>query len=386
MKLKRKLRYLPYRIIPYNMGYRPAGINYTQEGIRYHEIYPPFQSMLSFSGDLYKVCSDFIITPRVVDFPATCVVEAEGGRIFATKRCIAVIDKNNLLAPDVSYHHVTINKFGNPTDNDVFKISFFHKPVHYKGTVFSMLSGAGAATNYGHWLIDAIPRIGLLKKSGLLDEVDWFLVPADKYDYHADSLAMLGASREKLIVSNQINHIQADRIIATSTPRYIGHFPDWAGQFLRESYHKAVKPHKYPSRVYIRRSDSAIRRIINEDEIVTALSRYNFIDYELSKLSFAEKVNLFRSADIVVSATGAGLSNLVFCKPGTIALEIFHSKFMSTMFADIATKMGLDYHYIIKDQDKKATSLREGVKGHYNLDVWQVMKKVEELVGERVNL
>lgn len=376
---------MPYRIIPYNLEYKPSGVNYTRENIRFHEIYRPFQSVLGFPNELYKLCADFIATPWTVHFPAACVVEADEGRIYATKRCIAIIDRNNLLAPDPSYHHVTINKFGDPADNDVFKIRFFHKPVRYKGTVFSMLSGAGAATNYGHWLIDAIPRIGLLKKSGLFDQVDWFLVPSDKYDYHIDSLAALGAPRVKLIPSRSVNHIQADRIIAASAPRYIGHFPEWAGHFLRDSYYEAIKPVKYPSRVYIRRSDSAIRRILNEDEIVTALSRYSFIDYELSRLSFAEKVNLFRSAEIVVSATGAGLSNLVFCKPGTIALEIFHAKFMSTMFADIATRMGLDYHYIIKDADTKPSSLREGVKGHYRLDVWQVLQKVEELVGEKVS-
>lgn len=378
--LRRTMRGLKERLIPHNINYRPFGLNTTKQGISKYEVHPAFQSALPFSESLYNKCGDYIVTPRVVNVPPASVIIAEGGRIYATRQYIAVIDQDNALIPETSYHHVGINKLGNPEDNPVFKTTFFINPQKYKGTVFSMLSGGGAADNYGHWLIDAIPRLGLLKQSGLFSEVDWFIVPTYRHEYHKSSLSLLDIPPEKIIDAGKALHIHADRVISTTTPRHIGHFPTWAGEFLRQSYHQAIRPEKYPPLVYVRRSDSLIRRILNEDEIVASIKPYGFVDYELSRLSFPEKVNLFRSAKVVASATGAGLSNIVFCQPGAKVLEIFHSKFMSTMFADIALRVGLDYHYIIKEDGKKHKSLREGVKVHYTLNVNQVKNKIADML------
>jgi capsular polysaccharide biosynthesis protein len=57
---------------------------------------------------------------------------------------------------------------------------------------------------------------------------------------------------------------------------------------------------------------------------------------ELSTLSFVEKMSQFAKADLIVSATGAGLANMLFCKPGTQVLEIFNDGIIVGPFYDIA--------------------------------------------------
>ncbi len=378
--IKKGLRRLKFKFVPYNSKYKPLGVNKIKDNIDHKEIFPTFQSSLQISKELSEACTEYIRTPRVVTFPPAQVIEIPNGRLYATNAYIAVIDQTNYLIPQVSYHYVSINKLGLSDENTVFRNRFFINPVKYPGTLFTMLSGGGAVTNYGHWLIDAIPRVGLLKKSGWFDSVDWFLAPNYKYDYQQDTLSLLGIPKEKVIVANEVNHIIADKIIATSNTRHIGHFPVWALEFLRNAFLDQIKPEQYPEFVYIRRSDSSIRRVINEEELVAQLKPLGFVDYELSKLSFSQKVNLFRSAKVVVGATGAGLSNLIFCNPKTKILEIFHSTFISTMFADMANNADLDYHYIIKDGGKKAKTIKEGEIGHFMVDIDPIIQKVKDLL------
>jgi capsular polysaccharide biosynthesis protein len=377
--LKKALNPAVLKYFPYNTKYKTQGINKDKSELRYINIHPSFTSNLGFSIDLYHECPEYIMTPREVDVPPAYVVEAENGRIYSTFAYIAIMDKRNFLIPEVSYHHVAINKIGAPEENPVLRTKMFIDPVKFNGAVFSMISGGGAVTNYGHWLIDALPRIGLLKKSGLFGEVDWFLVPNYQYDFHKESLSLLGIPSVKIIKEKAVDHIIADKIIASTTPRHIGHFPLWAAEFLRESFLPSTPVKNYPPFAYIRRSDSAIRRIINEDDLVAELKPLGFIDYELSRLSFSQKVNLFRSARIIVSATGAGLSNIVFCNPKTTVLELFYSSFMSTMFANIAVKVDLEYQYLINRSGKKTRDIKEGEIGHFSINVGDVVRKVKTL-------
>jgi len=48
-----------------------------------------------------------------------------------------------------------------------------------------------------------------------------------------------------------------------------------------------------------------------------------FKRYNLEDLNFAEGVQLFQSAEVVVSFHSSGLTNLIFSKPGTRVIEIF---------------------------------------------------------------
>jgi hypothetical protein len=376
---------LKHRFVPHNLRYRPKDVykKGQDNSVVYYDIYPSFNSVLNLPPDLYNACTDYVKTPKSVDFPPSYVIDIEEGRVLASNMYVNIISKKDEVVSEASYYHVAMNLLGDPTANPIFRQKYFYEPIKHKGTVFSMLSGGGAVINYSHWLIDAIPRIGLLKKSGLFNKVDKFLVPNYKYDYHFETLELLGIPSSKVIIGNEYNHIQADKIIATSNPRHIGHFPYWIGTFLRDSYLNTIAPTEFPSRIYIRRSDSSLRNILNEDKLVAALKPFGFVDYELSKLSFAQKVNLFRSADYIISAGGAALGNLVFCKKEVKALEIFSSTYVSTMFADIAIRMGLEYHYLIVDVNKKYKKIDQAQKEHFAVDIDKIIKKLETLLSSK---
>jgi capsular polysaccharide biosynthesis protein len=366
--------------IPYNLKYKPKEIysNDHKECVYYHEIYPTWLSTLNIPEELYNSCTNYLMPKLQAKFPPAVIVDVPSGRLINTKSSVVIISKDNRIVHEASYQFIAINEVAGTGDYEISKVRHFKEPQKIKGTLFNMQAGGGAAYNYGHWLIDAIPRLHLLKKSGLFDEVDWFLVPSYKYDYHHDTLKLLGVPEHKIIVGKEKMHLQADRIIGSSTPRHLGHVPQWIIDFLRDSFSRTPSEAKYPPLVYISRRDSSIRNIVNERELVDMLNSFGFVEYELSQLPFIEKVNLFRSAEMIVSAMGAGLANLVFCRKGAILLELFSKGFISTMFTQIAIETKMNYNFMVFPS--RAKSMKEAENEHFSVDVEKIKMTINKLL------
>ena len=117
-----------------------------------------------------------------------------------------------------------------------------------------------------------------MKKSGKFDEIDKFLVPSIRYDFQEDALKLLGITKDKIIEGDKVPHIKAKKLIASTAPRDTSVIiPAWVCEFYRESYLKAdlLKDFEAPY-IYIKRSDSGIRNVLNENEVEEMLSKYGF--------------------------------------------------------------------------------------------------------------
>src|SRR5690606_26763089 len=146
---------------------------------------------------------------------------------------VAIISKYNRLIENVS---LSLHG-GKVTDdgyNNIFERRYFSEPTRYQGTVFSLLTGGAGLNNICHWFVDVLPRLHLLRQSGLYDKVDWFLVPSVRYSYQVETLRLLGIPEDKLIASDQHPHVTADCIIASTAPR--GNHtlvPHWLGDYIQ---------------------------------------------------------------------------------------------------------------------------------------------------------
>jgi capsular polysaccharide biosynthesis protein len=52
---------------------------------------------------------------------------------------------------------------------------------------------------------------------------------------------------------------------------------------------------------------------------------------------------------VIVAPHGGGLSNLVFCSPGTKVIEIFSPELVAGYYWQICIQLDLSYYYIIGD-------------------------------------
>jgi capsular polysaccharide biosynthesis protein len=386
------------RIIPYNTRYRPSDVcrvkiedanSQHPKEVKVHSIYPGLKTQLNIPEELYEAGSFYWKPAREVKTDYM-VVEVPNGRIYTdNESSVAVVTQYNRLIENVSLSLVG-GKVTEPNLNNIFEQRYFTAPHRFEGTVFSLLTGGAGLNNIGHWFIDVLPRLHLLRESGLYDKVDWFLVPSIRYDYQRETLELLGISADKIIEGDKYTHITADCIIASTAPR--GNHtlvPQWLCNFIQSSFlpyadeeDELITP-EAPS-LYISRSDSSLRVVLNENELMEALTPFNFQKIISSKLTIKEKVKLFSKANVVMGATGAGLISLFFCKPGTKVVEIFNEGFVVEPFYDIATKLDLDYNYIICPNKRKVYNFDQGQRANITVQIGKVVDLLQNLKKKAV--
>ena len=387
-KVKRRIKRVLSRILIRNKRYKPKGVYNTieqyTEAVKEAvcvEAYPPFTSYLDVSEEFRNHFIGYVETTMAAEIPAARVVAIPDGRVFTDNVfAISVISGDNHLIGELSYD---LNS-SIPEKNAVFKQNYFKEPEKYSGNVLALLIGEGGIENPSHYLLDSISRIALVKKVGWYDKIDWFLIPSYKYGFHREVIKMLGINESKIIAGDLHNHVQADTLIATTYVRYHEHVPFWCPEFLRTEF----LPHKLPLTdkkfncpfVYISRKDSPKRRVLNEDALTQTLSKYGFQSFELSSLSFQEKITLFSNAEIIIATIGAGQINLVFSNKNTHVLELMAEDFAQPIFNDLANKVGLKYDYLICKSDGKARTFKQGEKLNLIVNIEEVERKLSKII------
>jgi capsular polysaccharide biosynthesis protein len=85
------------------------------------------------------------------------------------------------------------------------------------------------------------------------------------------------------------------------------------------------------------------RVLLNEEEVSLRLSSEGYLPIEPSGLTFEQQMALFRGADHVVGVSGAAMTNIVFCRPGTRITNLVPGNFPDTFFWFIAAHKELSY-------------------------------------------
>lgn len=374
-----------------NQQYKPIGIKKLEEiratgDCEVLEISPPYTSTLDLAPKFIEDCSPFIKPVLTVQYPADYIATIRNGRVFSYDSCNrAVISSDNYLIEEASFQWT--DALLEPEFNRVFRVKGFSRPTKYTGRVFSMLSIGSAKYYYYHWVFSAIAKLDMLKKSGLFDRIDYFLVPTYgfPYKYTKEYLDHFGIHEDRIINEDVEHHIQADLLLVCSEVMLNYHLPKWACNFLWDSFKKTLAGKSGEKLIYIARGDAPRnRKVINESALIELLKNFGFEVHLLSKLSVAEQAKLFNSARIIVAVHGGGLTNLVYCEPGTKVLEIFPDQYVRHTYYDLCQKKGLLYDYLLCESEGSATRLTEAELLSLTADLDAIRNKIEELVGVAV--
>jgi capsular polysaccharide biosynthesis protein len=205
------------------------------------------------------------------------------------------------------------------------------------------------ANLYYHWLFQLLPRYELLKRADMeLGDIDHYYVNSQKSRFQRETLALLGIDRAKIIDGDQVPLLRARELIVPSVPLGGGCFRPWMTEFLRDNFLPKNRDTR-PSgrRLYISRARAGYRRVLNEAEVVELLRRHKFEVSEMEGLSVPEQAAAMASCEAVVAPHGGGLSNIVFCSPGTKIVEIFSPELVATYFWKLSNQLNLDYYYLL---------------------------------------
>ena len=212
----------------------------------------------------------------------------------------------------------------------------------------ALLSGLAGHVYY-HWMFDILPRIELIKRSGIkLQEIDWFLINSTAKSYQRETLEILEIPASKILESDRHTHIKATELIAPSFPGYFDWVPPGTIEFLRQTFLPQISlTNNFGRRIYISRSRAKNRQVINESVVTNLLNNLGFQTIFLEEMSVLEQVAVFHHAEAIVAPHGSGLANLVFCSPQTKIIELFSPNYVRTDYWIISQQLQLQHYYSI---------------------------------------
>lgn len=311
---------------------------------------------LQIGKNVYQ-CS-FQKVPPVKSPPPFVVSIPEGRTWIAPQKnswiicnALAVITPDNYLLGDLSRDYPWFLPgcpYQERTDHTIFsfeKISSVKKVVG-KTALLSSLAGHV----YYHWMFDIIPRIELIKRSGINPrEIDWFVINSLSKPYQQETLKILGIPTAKIIESDRHNHIQASELIVPSFPGYLDWVPEGTIKFLRQTFLTKINLTQKSTgkKIYISRARAKNRHLVNELEISNLLHSQGFQTIFLEEMSVLEQVATFANAETIIAPHGSGLTNLVFCSPDTKVIELFSPNYVRTDYWMISQQLQLLHYYVI---------------------------------------
>ncbi|KGP91095.1 capsular biosynthesis protein [Pontibacillus chungwhensis BH030062] len=276
------------------------------------------------------------------------------GRIWGKNG--AILTPDNYLIGDVSFEGVHITS----ENHSIFKQKGLPSVSHYKNVADLTHVYSG---NYYHYMYEVLPRIDLLHQSNLT--INYYVVNEGFGErYQSETLKRLGIDERQLVPTHDHFHLQAEKLIVPSQPS----FPTkWAYEFLRKTFSNPNTSSSDKKRIFIKRRWS--RNFTNIDQLVELLEGLGFVTLELEDLSVANQVEIFSSAEIVIAAHGAGLTNLTFCQPGTKVLEIFAPTYIIPHYWAISALGNLRYHYLIGEPKDSSSGVKNEWAGGDNITV-----------------
>ena len=202
-----------------------------------------------------------------------------------------------------------------------------HTPEHLPG--IACFLDTRSSSIYYHWMLDLIPKFGILEKSGIsISDIDWFIVDASSR-FQTETLTTLGVSTDKLITTRGKRFFTADKLINPHLKNDLGEklysglgigLAGWVSDFLKQIFLEKRPYGSYQGafgrRLFISRRKASSRRLVNEPQLFEYLSKQGFECLMLEEMTVLEQAAAFNCAEAIVAAHGAGLTNLAFSMSG----------------------------------------------------------------------
>ncbi|WP_342148080.1 glycosyltransferase family 61 protein [Methylorubrum sp. SB2] len=274
--------------------------------------------------------------PMVTATQPFTVAKVENGFVGMVYDAPTLFDADLNIEPNYSSYYSLLYGY---VDNG--RMIDFANAKQIDGDVFVMLDDVGGL-NFSHWLCDWLPRLKAIR-----DNPDIFVLTLPLTSrWQTELLEAFGIGPERCLSLPKWGALRARNVYMPSGLSHIFHpaykGAPWAVEFLREN----ILPRSdvdLGSKIYLSRSDAPDRRVVNEDAFETYLKSIGFRCFAASEYTPVEQASIFHHADTVVSLHGAGMTNVLFCKPGTKVLEIIPSTYSTPAFWVLAAARRMIY-------------------------------------------
>ena len=238
----------------------------------------------------------------------------------------------------------------------------------------------GCAANYAHWITEVLPQIISFCSIAKVKDVPLILNSGLPKTILETVGLMVGNERpviflepfqeiyvEKLYLTSSMGYIPYERryplgedgrVKFDSKSRFDGFFNPLSLRLLRKKIFSKLSQElvdaDWPSKIYLRRN-GGLRKLINQHEVEEYLKGQGFVIISPEDFTFLEQVSIFKNAKIIISPTGAGLANAIFCNPKYCKVGVLMSSHPDMIFgywANLLSPIAIESQYLFASNTK----------------------------------
>lgn len=216
------------------------------------------------------------------------------------------------------------------------------RKIHLAGQTLTLASDY-ANNNYGHFLLDVVGRLALVRESGSItpEQFDHVVINGPKTAWKVRLLNRFGIQAAQCVWLDR-QSIYAEQLTATSFPALRRTYIPQTVAFLRSALPQ--EQHSCERRLFIVRKGDG-RALVNQAELLEIATAFGFEAYQPENSS--DSINDFAHAQAVIGVHGAGLADIAFMQPGKHVLELMPSDHRFGYFYTLGKSAELDYHIIV---------------------------------------
>ena len=286
--------------------------------------------------------SEFFEQRRADDGDGSYVAEMDGGSFWGAA-------EGAVFAPDGRFMPAFTRDPWGPRLHSVWSRARLPRPELLPGRTLYLVTPE-ATDNYHHWVIDLLPRIGLVQRAGYDPaSFDRVVVNHSGRAYQLESLERLGIARAKVVSATRALHSRAESLVVPSLKRHNQGVSSADLAFLRSRFIGDDPPRPGGRRLYLSRRGASFRRLLNEPEILSVLAEHRFEVVSPGDLDFGAQARLFSEAGWVLGVSGAAFANLAFASRPAEVVEIAPPQWLSVYHWMISARLGLPHTILLGD-------------------------------------
>tara|TARA_R110001583_G_scaffold52359_5_gene162709 strand:+ start:24225 stop:25442 length:1218 start_codon:yes stop_codon:yes gene_type:complete len=217
--------------------------------------------------------------------------------------------------------------------------------------------------NYYHFWADVIADIWYIRQHLTAEKLpDYYLIPLANLTWQWDVLRLCGIHESQVIPYAKYEVLSFDKLIVPIRHKGAANLPSWLCRAMHDMCGWTPKVPKGNRLIFVSRADADRRCVANESVIRNRLREKGFEVHTLKGLSITEQQQLFATAAIICAPHGAALTNVVWCGPHTVIIDLLSEQHMVSCFSELAAQNKLFYYpYICKRVEGANSGLKDDI-------------------------
>nr|WP_116370137.1 glycosyltransferase family 61 protein [Cupriavidus taiwanensis] len=254
------------------------------------------------------------------------------------------------------------------------------------------------SNNYFHFVAETLPRMLLVEEAKIPQSVP-FLFEAGLY---ANLMTLIDIAN---ISRRPVHFLESSTVYSVRDlylPSDVSSVPDayFGGAISRKSVLDVERIRRitrrcqesFPvegelprsgRRIFVGRSGK-LRVLLNQKELEAKMVKMGFEILRVDDLNLEAQIRIFRQAEIIIAPTGAQITNIVWCRPGT-ELIVLASDFPGHQLYlwELLGKVARARNHIVLGPRAFAVDGKYAVHDDYSVDPESVTSLVAEIIGNR---